>query len=360
MSIKADSKVVFRSGHQMKNRLMLSPLTNTQSHDDGTLSDEEMHWLVMRAQGGFGMVMTCAAHVQKRGQGFPGQLGIYDDYHIPGHQKLTKAIKSYGCLSVTQLHHAGMRSPQELINEAPQCPTSHDKYGARALNTEEVKVLRDDFIRAAARAQESGYDGVEIHGAHGYIIAQFLSSQINRRTDSYGGSLENRSRLLFEIIEGIRHTCGKAFLLGVRLSPERFGMKLSEMLKITQKIADDGIVDFLDLSLWDCFKLPEEEAYKDKSLLMHVSSINYADTKLTVAGNIRSGADVSAVLNAGADFATIGRAAILHHDFAQQVINDPDFSTINTPVTEAYLNEQGLSPKFIQYMYNWPNFVKQE
>ena len=91
-----------------------------------------------------------------------------------------------------------------------------------------------ESVAAAIRAKESGYDGVEIHGAHGYILTQFLSSDINKRTDEYGGILNNRSRLLFEIVTSIREKCGSEFLLGVRLSPERFGIKLSEAKKITQ------------------------------------------------------------------------------------------------------------------------------
>ena len=133
-----------------------------------------------------------------------------------------------------QLHHAGMRSPRDLINQAPLCPSADEKTGARALSLEEVETLRDDFIQAAKRAQESGYDGVEIHGAHGYILCQFLSATYNRRTDRYGGSLENRSRIFFEIIDGIREQCGAGFLLGVRLSPERFGMRLNEILALSQ------------------------------------------------------------------------------------------------------------------------------
>lgn len=254
-----NTSVHFPCGASMKNRFMLAPLTNSQSHEDGTLSDEELNWLTMRAKGQFGLVMTCASHVQAVGKGFPRQLGIFSDIHIEGHQKLTSAIKSYGSLAVIQLHHAGMRSPEEIINEAPVCPSDSSKHGARALSLEEVKQLRDDFIQAAIRAKKSGYDGVEIHGAHGYILTQFLSSKINHREDEYGGSLENRARIIFEIVNGVRAACGKDFLLGIRLSPERFGMKLMEMKVICQLLIDEGNIDFLDISLWDSFKYPEEE-----------------------------------------------------------------------------------------------------
>lgn len=348
----------FPSGAVMKNKFMLAPLTNTQSFEDGRLSDEEFNWLTMRAKGQFGLVMTCASHVQAAGKGFPGQLGIFSDEHIEGHQRLSAAIKSHGSLAVIQLHHAGMRSPADLIGEAPHCPSDSEKHGARALSLEEVYQLREDFIQAAVRAQKSGYDGVEVHGAHGYILTQFLSSKINHRTDQYGGSLENRARLLFEVVDGIRAACGNDFLVGVRLSPERFGMQLSEIKQICQRFIDEGKVDFLDVSLWDVFKFPEEEAFKDKSLLSHFTELDFKDVKLTVAGKIHNGEDVQKILDAGVDFVTIGRSGILHHDFPTKVMENPRFEPTATPVSKAYLSQEGLSKNFINYMSRWPNFVQ--
>jgi 2,4-dienoyl-CoA reductase-like NADH-dependent reductase (Old Yellow Enzyme family) len=352
-----ETPIKLSCGAESKNRFMLAPLTNQQSHEDGQLSDEELHWLTMRAKGGFGIVMTCASHVQEGGKGFWGQLGIFSDRLIPGHQKLTAAIKEHGSLSVIQLQHAGMRSPIEIINQAPLCPSDDEETGARALTLEEVKQVRDDFIAAALRAQKSGYDGVEIHGAHGYLITQFLSKEINKRTDEYGGSLENRSRLLFEIVNGIRENCGNNFLMGVRLSPERFGMDLGEIKIIAQKLIDENNIDFLDMSLWDCFKLPEDEKYKSMSLLEHFISLDRKNVLLTAAGNIRTGSDVTKALNAGLDFITIGRAGILHHDFPQRVIQDSKFKPVDTPVSKEHLRNEGLSEPFIKYLNRFPNFV---
>ncbi len=351
--------ITFPCGIRSKNRFMLAPMTNTQSHDDGTLSEDEYRWLTMRAKGGFGITMTCAAHVQEVGKGFPGQLGIFDDKHLPGHQRLSAGIKAHDSIALVQLHHAGMRSPEDVIGQAPVCPSPQSKYGARGLSLEEVYELRDDFIAAAVRAQKSGYDGVEVHGAHGYILTQFLSSDINQRTDAYGGSLENRSRLLFEIVTGIRQQCGLDFLLGIRLSPERFGLKLTEMKQIVQQFIEEGKIDFLDISLWDVFKLPEEAEHQDRSLLEHFARLERGPVRLTVAGKIRTGAEVQRVLDAGVDFVSIGRAAILHHDFPNRVIENPAFIPIDTPVSEAYLRKEGLGEKFVHYMRRWEGFVEE-
>ena len=348
----------FPCGIEMNNRFMLAPLTNTQSHEDGTLSEDEYRWLTMRAKGNFGLVMTCASHVQEIGKGFSGQLGIFSDAHIKGHKKLVKGIKKHGSLAVIQLHHAGMRSPATIINDQPICPSENEEYGARALSIEEVFQLRDDFVNAALRAKKCGYDGVEVHGAHGYILTQFISKEINKRTDRYGGNLENRTRLLYEIIHGIRNGCGEEFIIGVRLSPERFGMDLHEVKEICTQLDREGTIDFLDISLWDTFKMPEDEQYKDQSLLDHFTNLSFKKALLTVAGKIKSGHDVNKVLERGVDFVTIGRSAILHHDFPLRVLEDPGFTPKELPVSSRYLGHEGLGKNFIDYLRKRQGFVE--
>ena len=360
MSNFLDSPIHFKCGSIMKNRFMLAPLTNQQSFENGQLSEDEFHWLTMRAKGQFGLVMTCASHVQEVGKGFSGQLGIFNDQHIKGHQRLSSGIQSYGSLAVIQLHHAGMRSPADVIGQAPVCPSDNEKTGARGLSIQEVIALRDDFILAAIRAKKSGYDGVEVHGAHGYIITQFISKEINKRSDQYGGSLDNRFRLLFEIIDGIRSACGEEFLIGVRLSPEKFGMELSEIKTLCMQLVDGDKIDFLDISLWDSFKLPEDSHFQNQTLLEHFTSLDLKQVKLTVAGKIKNGSEVRKIVDNGVDFVTIGRSAILHHDFPIKVIENPDFLPAETPVSKEYLRQEGLSDTFIGYMNRWPNFVQDE
>ena len=356
---KLNDNIVFPCGISMKNRFMLAPLTNTQSYEDGTLSNDEFSWLTLRAKGNFGITMSCASHVQEIGKGFPGQLGIFDDKHIDGLKRLTDEIRKYESLSVAQLHHAGMRSPEDIIGEKPVCPSADEETKSRSLSNEEVNFLRDDFINAAVRAKKSGYDGVELHGAHGYILCQFLSSSINKREDEYGGSLENRSRIIFEIIDGIRSECGKDFLLGIRLSAERFGIKLTESKKLCQKLIDDGKIDFLDISLWDSFKDPVEEEHKGKTLLQHFTELNRKEVLLTVAGNIRTGEDVDKIISSDVDFVTIGRAAILHHDFPNKVLKNKSFIPIDTPSPKEHLRKEGLSEKFIEYLKVFKGFVEE-
>jgi 2,4-dienoyl-CoA reductase-like NADH-dependent reductase (Old Yellow Enzyme family) len=344
-------------GPAWKNRFMLAPLTNTQSHADGRLSDDEFNWLTMRAKGGFGLTMTCAAHVQRVGQGFPGQLGVWDDMHIEGLSRLAAALRAEGSHAVVQLHHAGMRSPKDLIGEAPVSPSDDADTGARGLTLDEVHRLRDDFIAAAKRAEAAGFDGVEIHGAHGYIVCAFLSPEINKREDAYGGSLENRSRLLFEIVDGVRATCRPDFSLGVRLSPERFGMRLLEIADVAQRLMREDKIDYLDMSLWDVFKEPNDEALKGRSLMSYFTELKRGNVRLGAAGKLTTGEGVHRAMEAGLDFVVIGRGAILHHDFPKRVATNPAFTPTPNPVTPEYLRAEGLSDAFVTYMRAWKGFV---
>jgi 2,4-dienoyl-CoA reductase-like NADH-dependent reductase (Old Yellow Enzyme family) len=349
--------LTFMHGPAMKNRFMLAPLTNLQSHVDGRLSDDEYHWLTLRAQGGFGLTMTCASHVQARGQGFPGQLGCWSDAHIDGLRRLAAGIHAAGSLAYVQLHHAGMRAPAELIGSQPVCPSDDAETGARALSLAEVEEVREDFIAAAVRADQAGFDGVELHGAHGYLLSQFISPKYNRRDDRYGGPLQQRGRLVLEIIAGIRERCRPDFTLGIRVSPERFGLELGEMREFVQQLLRDGRLDFIDLSLWDAFKLPNEAAFQQRPLLDWFMDLERGAVRLGVAGRIMDGATARKCLEHGADFVTIGRGAVLHHDFPLRVLANPDFAAMPLPVTVDYLRAEGLGPAFIEYMKTWQGFV---
>ncbi|MCF8509629.1 MAG: NADH:flavin oxidoreductase [Hyphomonadaceae bacterium] len=353
------SPLTLAHGPAWKNRFMLAPLTNTQSHPDGALSDVEYNWLTLRAKGGFGLTMTCAAHVQAVGQGFPGQLGAFDDKHLEGLARLAAGIKAHGSVSSLQIHHAGNRSPKELVG-TPVCPSDDTKTGARALTLAEVEALREAYIAAAVRAEKAGFDGVEIHGAHGYILAQFLSAEINHREDRYGGSLENRARIIMEIIDGIRASTKADFQLGLRLSPERFGLKLAEIRDVVAEILRDQKIDFLDMSLWDVAKEPNEDEHKGRTLMSVFTDLPRGQVRLGAAGKVMTGKDAAGVLDAGCDYVVVGRGAILRHDFPKRVQADANYISPPTPVTIQHLLDEGLSPAFVQYMRQWPNFVEAE
>ena len=350
--------VEFAHGPSMANRFMLAPLTNQQSNPDGTLSDEEYAWLTYRAEGGFGLTMTCASHVQRIGQGFPGQLGCFSDDHLPGLTRLAEGIKAHGSLAIVQLHHAGRRAPADLIGEAPVAPCVDGDVGAREMTTAEVEQVIQDFIAAAVRAEKAGFDGVELHGAHDYLLCELLNGTFNLRSDQYGGSLENRARALFAIIDGVRANCRSDFNLSVRLSPERFGQSTHDMVEVYGQLVDSKKVDFIDLSMWDVFKEAADEEYAGRQLLDLYAELPRGETKLAVAGKIYTGDDVQRALDGGADIVAIGRAAITDHDFPNKLRHNASAAMRELPVSRATLREERLSEGFIDYMSAWAGFVE--
>lgn len=344
-------------GATLTNRLALAPLTNQQSGDDGVLSEDEYRWLTMRAQGGFGLTMTCAASVQAEGVGFRGQLGAHDDAHLPGLSRLARGIRDHGSLGVVQLHHGGMRALPDRIGRPPMAPSDDAETGAVAMTAAEISQVRADFVAAAVRAERAGFGGVELHGAHGYLLCQFLSPELNRRQDDYGGSLDNRARLLLEVVEGVRAATQPGFAVGVRLSPERFGLRLQEIVEVARRLLAGGQIDFLDMSLWDVTKEPNEPEFVGRTLASYFTELDRGAVQLGAAGKVGSGAEIRALLAAGFDFAVIGRAAILHHDLPQLLADDPDFAPVALPVSEARLQREGLGPVFVDYMRRWAGFV---
>lgn len=357
MTVSLFSPLSFVHGPALRNRMMLAPLTNKQSNADGTLSDDEYQWLLYRAQGGFGLTMTCAAYVQHSGKAFAGQLGIDDDQQLPGLARLAQAVNATGSLSAVQLHHGGLRADSAVTGEALQAPWDDAKTGARALSTGEVQQSIEDFIKARLRAERAGFHGVELHGAHGYLLCQFLDAERNVRADQYGGSFENRCRALVEVVEGLRARAGKDFQIGVRLSAERFGIKLAEARLLAQQLMLSGNIDYIDMSLWDVFKAPVEPEHAHKPLIAHFSELQRGTTCLGVAGKIMSAADANAALAQGVDFVLLGRAAILHHDLPQRAQTIADFTSVACPVTREYLRGQRLGPAFIDYLKSFKDFV---
>ncbi len=348
----------FTRGPAMKNRLMLAPLTNQQSNPDGTLSDAERHWLAMRAKGGFGLVMTAAAYVQTIGKGFAGQLGIHDDICLDGLKLMAAALKAEGALAHVQLHHAGLRSEAAVTGLQPVAPSADEAIGARAMTLGEIEEMIEAFVRGAERAEQAGFDGVELHGAHTYLLCEFLSSDFNRREDLYGGSLENRGRVIREVIAGIRQRTGRDFQLGLRLSAESMGMKLGEVREFTRQLCAEGQLDYIDLSLWDVFKTPEEADFKGRPLVDWFTDFDRNGTRIGVAGQIRSGAAARRCLEAGADFPIIGRAAIINHDFVEKLRGEPDYTMPALPVPRDRLPGEGVSPAFLTYLEtSFPGFV---
>lgn len=236
--------------YQLKNRIIVPPIVRQLADDDGNVSDKLIENYILHARSGASMLIVEASYIQKNGQILPRQLSIESDERIDGLSRLAKSIKQQGIPALIQIVHAGrMGCNANLV--APSAIPFENRTTPKALDAAEIDVLKDDFTKASQRAILAGFDGVEIHIAHGYILSQFLSPLANKRDDLYGGSLENRSRLSCEIIKSARSVIGKDKILSVRFgacdcSPG--GLKLSESIEISKIYANLG-VDLLNISI---------------------------------------------------------------------------------------------------------------
>ena len=349
--------LAFRRGPPLKNRFMLAPMTNLQSGADGVLSDEEFHWLTRRAEGGFGMTMTCASHVDVLGQGFEGQLGCFDDLHLEGLTRLAGAIRERGSRSCVQLHHAGMRSPAQIIRVRPVCPSENIKTGARGLTLDEVRMLVESFVQAAERADKAGFDGVEVHGAHGYLISQFLGTVTNTREDEWGGSLERRARFVREVLSAVKDAVPESFLVGVRLSPEipEQGIVLDEALQVARWLVEDG-VDFMHVSNWDSFKATVAHPDSKKPLTTWFREAVGPEVPVIATGGVWTPAEADTLLEHGADLVGLARAAIGNARWPEHAAT-PGWDPVRPPYPAEHLRENALGEAFVDYMRRWPGFV---
>jgi len=210
---------------ELANRVVMPPMGTNLGNADGTVSPETIAYLKRRAQGGPGLIITEITAVHPLGAVTPNQLGAYDDRFIPGLKQLVVVAHEAGCKTAMQIHHAG-RESFFLLNEGraigpSAVPSIIYRTAPREMTIADIQEAIAAFGAAAARGQEAGFDGVEIHCAHGYLLTQFLSALANERTDRYGGAtLQERSRFVIEVIEEVRRRIGPDFPLSVRISTE--------------------------------------------------------------------------------------------------------------------------------------------
>ena len=349
--------LVFRTGLTASNRIVLAPLTNMQSNADGSLGDDELRWLTSRADGGYGVVMTCAAHVARDGQGWPGELGVFDDALLPGLATLAASLHDRGTAAFVQIFHGGVRADRNVTGVQPWSASEGD--GARAATEDDIHRAIGEFADAAERSRRAGFDGVEIHGAHGYLFTQFLSATQNRRTDDWGGPLSHRARLLRETLRAVRARVGASFTVGVRLSPEDFGnargLDLDESIQTARWLAEDG-ADFIHLSLWQSL-LPTTKRPDAHAIPLFRAALP-DDVRMLAAGAIWTRAEAERVLELGADAVVLGRSAIANADWPRRAV-DPAWEPRRPPVTIESLCDSGLSRRFAESMRRFKGFVSE-
>ena len=351
-----------RTGITVPNRSVLAAMTNKQSHADGSLSEDEQKWLAARATGGFGIVTSCAAHVSLDGQGWEGELGVFDDSLLPGLTRLADALRSGGAISLVQIFHGGVRAPSRLTGQQPFSASAFELEAEgfevpREATLEDIERTIAAFAAAARRCAEAGFDGVEIHGAHGYLITQFLGTISNTRTDEWGGSLENRARFVRRIVAATREATPEGFLIGVRISPEvpDQGVDLDDALTLASWLTSDG-VDFVHVSNWDSFKPPEKHPESEKLLTTWFREAVGDEMPLIATGGVWTPAEAEQILEQGADLVGLARAAIGNASWPRDAAR-ADWEPAKPPYTPEHLRDAALGEAMVDYMRRWPGFV---
>ena len=250
-------------GLKVKNRIVFPPVVCFHyAGEDGIVTQRNIEHYRLRAEGGAGIIITEATAVCKDGRLAPFQLGIWSDDHIPGMQKIVATVKVSGAISLLQIHHAGLVTEENIAGFAKGPSADEKNQRSKALTVNEIAEIRDAFIAGAIRAKKAGYDGVELHGAHGYLLNQFASSHFNRREDDYGGTPDKNLKLAYEIIRGIRNDCGDDFIIGYRLGAN--SPTLYDGIRIAGFLENAGI-DLLHVShggsLLNLPRTPRDFAY---------------------------------------------------------------------------------------------------
>ena len=254
-------------GHTtIKNRIIWGPHVTSHWSEDFTATPRAKAYYEERARGGVGLIIVGAASVDGTADYYPfTQLGIWKDEVIPGCREITDAVHKYGAKIVQQILHPGVhqipeRSPEYPGRAPSQIPAIEEPgYIPKELEVEESLEIEEKFADAAERCKKAGYDGVEVHGAHGYLVWAFLTPLKNKRTDQYGGSLENRFRFYREILEKVRARVGRDFIVGTSISSGDMypgGLDVDDSVQIGKMIEATGLVDFINVSVGMYRSLP--------------------------------------------------------------------------------------------------------
>jgi 2,4-dienoyl-CoA reductase-like NADH-dependent reductase (Old Yellow Enzyme family) len=241
------------NGLKLENRFVRSATWEGMAAEDGAATQKLIDLMAELARGGVGLIISSHTYVQKVGQASPAQLGIHNDDMIPGLQQMAEAVHTHRGKIVCQLTHAGFFGNAKLSGQTPVAPSNVEgiaKGARQELTKEDIQSIIAAFAAAAKRAQTAGFDGVQIHGAHGYLLSQFVSPMFNQRTDEYGGSIENRARMPLEVLQAIRKVVGSDYPVLIKVNCKEFtdnALVPEDFVQVGKMLADAGI-DAIEVS----------------------------------------------------------------------------------------------------------------
>ncbi|WP_219953278.1 NADH-dependent flavin oxidoreductase [Dickeya zeae] len=317
----------FKNGLTLRNHVVMAPMTTWSANPDGTISDQEVAYYRARVNG-VGMVVTGCTHVTPDGIGFTDEFASYDDRFIPSLRRLSQAAKSGGAPAILQIFHAGNKALPHLVPngrvvsasalQVPPSPFNNAEVTSHALSEKEIEEIIMAFGEATRRAIEAGFDGIELHGAHGFLIQNFFSPMFNQRDDEWGGSLENRIRFPLAVVREAQRVIAehakRPFLLGYRISPEEAdegALRINDSYVLIDRLIEAGI-DYLHASLFDIPNARPADYTGERTtaelLVEHVAD----RIPLMAAGLIRTPSDAEKALSTGLSLVAVGQGLVMN------------------------------------------------
>jgi 2,4-dienoyl-CoA reductase-like NADH-dependent reductase (Old Yellow Enzyme family)/thioredoxin reductase len=316
---------------ETKNRIVMPAMGRNYADENGFVNSKYIAHIDRIARGGVGTMILEVSFVRPDGKAVPRQLGLHTDDAIPGLRQLAKVAHAQGAVIGPQLHHAGRQTSSKTIGSPPVAPSAIPdptiNEVPRALEVEEIREIVDAYAQAARRAKEAGCDFVELHGAHGYLITQFLSPYSNLRDDEYGGSDEKRMRFALEVVRAVRKTVGPGFPIVMRISADEMvpnGLTLADSVKIARKL-EEASVDTIHVSVGNYASLNQgymiaPMSMPDGLLVPFAESIKRSvGVPVIAVGKIRSPAMADGIIRMSkADFISIGRSLLADPDWPKK------------------------------------------
>lgn len=314
------------NGVTIKNRLVVAPMTHFGSQADGLISDQERTFLSNRA-GDMGLFITAATLVQKDGKAFHGQPEATGEHCLDSLKETAQILQQQGAKAILQIHHGGSKAIDELLDGLDKISASaSETEHAREATAEEVEVLIASYAQAADLALRAGFDGVEIHGANGYLIQQFYSAQSNRRNDQWGGSLENRMRFPLAVIDAVVAVREKHqrddFIIGYRFSPEEpgdDGLTMTETGALIDALVQKPL-QYLHVSLWEFDKKIRRGGDTAQTRMQFIHERINGKLPLIGVGNLFTADQILAAYETGwAEFIALGKTVMINPYIATQI-----------------------------------------
>lgn len=348
-----------RNGVTVKNRVAMSPMTEQSSFEDGSITTDEIDYYRLRS-GGVGLMITGCANVNELGKGFEGELSIASSKMLPGLRRLANAMKLNGTKAILQIFSAGRMSNSKVlrgkqpISASAVAPLRPGAETPRALSNAEIEQTIKDFGHATQLAIDAGFDGVELHGANTYLLQQFFSPHSNRRTDKWGGSLENRMNFPLAVVSicaAVIKRSKPSFILGYRISPEEIetpGIRLADTLALIRKL-NQMPIDYLHLSLADAFATSIVDRTDSQPIFEKIQPLLDDNLPLMVVGHLATPAQVEKLVDTGVAFAAMGRELIREPKWVQKVEAN-DENAIRYTFSLRDLNELKVTPPLLNFL----------